>query len=319
MRNKIIAILLLFCIAASFVGCTSFKDRQFQVTETYTVMASKGNISYLEVALPVSYGYQRISNLRIENVDDYTLEDGDGYRVLLASIIGDGTEKTVRITYDVELLSGNMGWQDTEMLPGYTRASRLVDSDNTEIRNVVQPLIVAGDDMATAQKIHQFTVKTIKTDTTPKENQTQLTASQLLENPSGVCQDYAILMTALLRAAGIPAREITGLAFSNLGQGGDWSHPASAHAWVEFYADGAWHFADPTWGKAYFDKADGVHLSYGTLPTYVQDSARYMNQLEKLEKAGFTVLGQMTAPMFFTCWTTDSKATLTPGVAVTAL
>ena len=40
-------------------------------------------------------------------------------------------------------------------------------------------------------------------------------------------------MTALLRAAGIPAKSISGLVLNRLGNSSDWLSPAGCHAWVE--------------------------------------------------------------------------------------
>lgn len=58
----------------------------------------------------------------------------------------------------------------------------------------------------------------------------------VLEQPTGVCQDYAHVMIALLRYAGIPARYVAGVAH---GEG-------ESHAWVEAWIDGWWQGFDPT-------------------------------------------------------------------------
>ena len=62
----------------------------------------------------------------------------------------------------------------------------------------------------------------------------------ILDTKAGVCADYATLATALLRAAGIPARAETGVTFG----------PAiGSHMWLFAYADGRWVYMDPTWGS----------------------------------------------------------------------
>lgn len=65
-----------------------------------------------------------------------------------------------------------------------------------------------------------------------------------------VCEGYANLTTALLRASGIPARTVLGYALS----GGDdqWNSRNSSgmltnHAWNEAYVDGRWIVMDTTW------------------------------------------------------------------------
>ncbi|MBD3766471.1 MAG: transglutaminase family protein [Gammaproteobacteria bacterium] len=59
---------------------------------------------------------------------------------------------------------------------------------------------------------------------------------RVLQQPTGVCQDYAHVMIALLRYAGIPARYVAGVAH---GEG-------ESHAWVEAWIDGWWQGFDPT-------------------------------------------------------------------------
>jgi transglutaminase-like putative cysteine protease len=59
---------------------------------------------------------------------------------------------------------------------------------------------------------------------------------RVLQQPTGVCQDYAHVMIALLRFIGIPARYVAGVA---QGEG-------ESHAWVEAWIDGWWQGFDPT-------------------------------------------------------------------------
>lgn len=54
-----------------------------------------------------------------------------------------------------------------------------------------------------------------------------------------MCQDYAFVTVALLRAAGIEARIAVGQGDGSGGWGG--------HAWVEANVDGRWVTMDPTW------------------------------------------------------------------------
>ena len=59
-----------------------------------------------------------------------------------------------------------------------------------------------------------------------------------------VCAEYARLMTALCRAAGLKARYIEGLVTNNMDIcATDWLD----HAWVQVFIDGQWHMSDPTW------------------------------------------------------------------------
>lgn len=71
-----------------------------------------------------------------------------------------------------------------------------------------------------------------------EKNVTDMTTSaeEAWRGGSGVCQDYAHIMIALCRMAGIPARYTTGML---IGEG-------YSHAWVEIFAEGKWYGLDPT-------------------------------------------------------------------------
>lgn len=62
------------------------------------------------------------------------------------------------------------------------------------------------------------------------------TAEEAMQIGGGVCQDYAHIMIALCRMAGIPARYVVGMLE---GEG-------ESHAWVEIYDGGVWMGLDPT-------------------------------------------------------------------------
>jgi len=61
----------------------------------------------------------------------------------------------------------------------------------------------------------------------------------------GVCQDFAHLTLALLRATGLPARYVSGYLHPDAEAGIGETMTGESHAWVEFWA-GDWIAADPT-------------------------------------------------------------------------
>ena len=67
----------------------------------------------------------------------------------------------------------------------------------------------------------------------------------IITEKKGDCSEYATLMTALARLNGIPAREVSGYAYTD----GNNSPSFGAHAWVELYIDGNWREFDPTWDE----------------------------------------------------------------------
>lgn len=73
-----------------------------------------------------------------------------------------------------------------------------------------------------------------------------------LANKKSVCQGYAELTQELLRAAGIPARLVTGHALGVSASGRGWDevdHKNSNHAWNEAFVDDRWVILDTTWNS----------------------------------------------------------------------
>jgi len=314
-RDILIGIVAGLLIASVLLFVFFFNpQRTFTITETYRITSAYGEETFLRVMLPISGAYQEITDLQVEGAIYYEIDYFDGWRELTARVPTSGDEVTVTISYTARLLR-NAGTWDGEVLPEYTLPQQFVDSDNESIIRLAAEL--RGDnELQTARSIFNHTSRTITTRTGTFMSEgyepTQPYASEILLNPVGVCYDYAILMTALLRAAGIPARMISGLSLNiPLSRGGDWSHPGAAHAWVEFYADGAWHFADPTWGRRYFNRNGTAHLSLGTFEAYSRSDFQ-RNRLSKIEDDGFFIRGAMSTPISFVVFSSDENATVVP-------
>lgn len=82
------------------------------------------------------------------------------------------------------------------------------------------------------------------------------TARDVLHNRAGDCTEHTLLFVALARAAGIPAREVGGLAYA--GDGG-----FAWHAWAEFHDGSHWVTVDPTWNEL---PVDATHIKLNEDP-----------------------------------------------------
>jgi transglutaminase-like putative cysteine protease len=110
-----------------------------------------------------------------------------------------------------------------------------------------------------AKAIYDYVAENISYDVQKFENDEfswDDSALKTLELKTGVCQDYAFLATALLRASDIEARFIEGKAGSGMLSRGILG---GRHAWVEANIDGEWLTMDPTWGAGYVK--DGVFVA----------------------------------------------------------
>ncbi|MCA1056990.1 transglutaminase-like domain-containing protein [Rossellomorea aquimaris] len=125
--------------------------------------------------------------------------------------------------------------------------SRGVESEAPEIKELAQKLTEGKkNDREKAKAIYDYTAKNVSYDVQKLDNsefEWDDSALKTLDEKTGVCQDYAYLAVALLRASDIEARFIEGMA-----RGGWWPQ---RHAWVEAKVDGKWLTMDPTWGSGY--------------------------------------------------------------------
>jgi transglutaminase-like putative cysteine protease len=74
-------------------------------------------------------------------------------------------------------------------------------------------------------------------------------AQQAWDQGQGVCQDMAHVTVALLRAAGLPAKYVSGYLHADPSAEPGQTAVGESHAWVEYWA-GSWRPLDPTSGAA---------------------------------------------------------------------
>jgi hypothetical protein len=80
------------------------------------------------------------------------------------------------------------------------------------------------------------------------------TALDVLDNKAGDCTEHTLLFVALARAAGIPAREVGGLAYLETRK------PLFGwHAWAEIHDGRQWVSVDPTWDEVF---VDATHIKF---------------------------------------------------------
>jgi hypothetical protein len=98
----------------------------------------------------------------------------------------------------------------------------------------------------------------------------------LLERKKGDCKSYALLLTNLARAAGVPTREISGLLYV-----GDDYKAFGGHAWNEVALDGVWVPVDASLNET---EVNATHISFGS------DQRAIANLLNTLGKLSFRLV-----------------------------
>lgn len=129
-------------------------------------------------------------------------------------------------------------------------------------------------ELKTPYAIYEYVSKNLTYDfSRVTESKPRLGAKAALKNPqSAVCLEFTDLFIALARAAGIPAREVDGFAYTK----NEKQRPLSLvkdvlHAWPEYYDKNlqTWIMVDPTWGNTthnidYFSMLDFDHFAFVT-------------------------------------------------------
>ena len=117
---------------------------------------------------------------------------------------------------------------------------------------------IAGD-YHKAKAIHDWIVKYLQYDFDSLVTRKPQDALTVLGNGLAVCEGYANLYAAFLRAAGIQTKYIQGTACNS-------SNDCGLHAWNETYWDSAWHIVDSTWDdpimNGHSSYPDGSNLRY---------------------------------------------------------
>ncbi len=100
------------------------------------------------------------------------------------------------------------------------------------------------------------------------------TASEVAASGSGDCTEHSVLLAALLRAAGIPARVVTGIVYVEelLGQ----RHLFGYHMWTQALIDDRWIDLDATLDQPF----DAAHIALGT--SALNDGSSTLHELAKL-------------------------------------
>ena len=148
----------------------------------------------------------------------------------------------------------------------FLKATREFAADDEQVKN--QAKQIAGserDAWKVARKLSEWTFKNLEW-----KHVSSADAAQTLATREADCSEFSALYVAMARSLGLPARMVSGLAYSGNSFGG--------HAWVEVWV-GKWVELDPTWGTDYVDATHIRDNSYAL----VTSAALNLIELEVLE------------------------------------
>jgi hypothetical protein len=195
--------------------------------------------------------------------------DGDKVRTLTLAVEGmpDGvvpdlpTQRVERrddgalvltLTPAVVPLKPSVGDDDRERLGEYLEATDEIQSDHARIRSRARRIIGRKrSPVVQAWALNRWVHRHVQ----GTEFCNCETALDVLTHLKGDCTEHALLFVALCRAAGLPAREVSGLVYT-----GPAEHAFAMHRWAQVYV-GAWVDVDPTLNQF---PADATHIALDT-------------------------------------------------------
>lgn len=196
---------------------------------------------------PSRFDGQKVLNWQVQvsgGVMGGGFRDGAGDWVQSWTVTGPVREIEVRVSGTVETtnMDGMLrGHKEVTPPLSYLQFTDFTKPD-AALRDLAQAALENDDPLAAAHALSEAISAAIVY--TPGATQSQTTASQAMAQGQGVCQDHAHALISAARAAGFPARYVSGY----LQAGSDGSDHEAAHAWAEIHV--------PNFGWIGFDPAN---------------------------------------------------------------
>jgi transglutaminase-like putative cysteine protease len=241
------------------------KKQTFDFRVKYQLENTTGNNTVIQVALPPDTSYQKVRYQKLEPEPDQIHADADGNWIATYQVEADRkTEIELEGKVSISLLPQSQV-PFTQATNQWLRAQEYWPVDNAKIKELARQY-------TTPEAIYTYVKTTLKYDYPRVQAKIdRLGALTALEHPDqAACQEFTDLFITIARAAGIPARRVTGYAYSENNQ----LRPLSLvtdvlHAWPEYYdsTKQTWIQVDPTWenttgGVDYFHQLDFNHFVF---------------------------------------------------------
>jgi len=222
--------------------------------------------SSTQIAVPPDTSLQRVYFQSMQPKPDNITLDADGNWIATYTL-------SPRQRFDVKLIGSVQIFSSPrpfltpsqETLNNNLATSEYWDINNSEIQKL-------ASELKTPKNIYDYVWQNLHYDySRVVPNVTRLGAVEALHNPqNAICMEYTDLFIAISRAAGIPAREINGYAYTENPDIQPLSLVSDVlHSWPEYWDSHKqeWISIDPTWasttkGVDFFNKLDLRHFAF---------------------------------------------------------
>jgi transglutaminase-like putative cysteine protease len=226
--------------------------------------------------------YQQVIEKSITGSDYRTFEDEDGNLIAEFDLkdLQPGKSMLIEIRYRVKVnhLAYDLAKCEGELPKAFTSPELYIESDNPQIRSLAAELADEKTDTCMqVRSFYDFVAEHLVYTFNGKDWGAQATLGEM----GADCSEYADLMIALSRAAGIPARYLEGVLFL---EPDTQALVRTEHAWLEvFLPNIGWTPMDPTLGRAllfrdkYFaaNNPDHIIVTRGRNPSALRGGSYY--------------------------------------------
>jgi hypothetical protein len=238
----------------------------FSFTLNYHLENPVSKTSDVEIAIPPDTNLQKVYYSSIDPNPNKVTIDLDGNWIALFNL-KPRERMDIKVEGSVQIFSGPRSFLNPsdETLIKYLNPTEYWNSESEKIKEI-------SLNYKNAKDIYDFVVNTLSYSyerVTP-ENKRLGSIKALSEPSNATCMEFTDLFIAIARAAGIPAREINGFAYTQNPK----IQPLSLvndvlHSWPEYwdFQNQMWVQIDPTWasttgGVDYFSKLDLRHFAF---------------------------------------------------------
>ncbi|MCK4670590.1 MAG: transglutaminase domain-containing protein [Nanoarchaeota archaeon] len=178
----------------------------------------------------------------------------------------------VKTENTIKKISRKVDFPLTETFDEYTHSTETVDSNDPQIIALATKLAAGEDDQyIIVHKLAGWVEENIEYSLDTVTEKASKKASWVMENRRGVCDELTNLFIALARSLDIPARFISGTAYTNVGEFREGWGP---HGWAEvYYPDFGWVPYDITYRQ--FAWLDLSHVTLKQAADSTESSVKY--------------------------------------------
>lgn len=232
---------------------------------TYTLENDSLSPKLTSVVIPADNAYQTISVDSINPKPKEMKKDEDGNWIATFELSAkQNIEAVAKLHVQTYNKPKNTYSEPASDMQTYLESDRYWETQDAKIKELAMQY-------TTPRAIYDYVVSTLSYLKNTSQETIRKGAVGALQDPkTSVCTEFTDLFIAIARAAGIPAREVIGYAYTTdtklrpLLTGTD-----ILHAWPEYYdtAKKQWIQIDPTWanttgGVNYFDVFDFNHIAF---------------------------------------------------------